>query len=85
MATDGHDRISTCLKRDVVAWQSFLLDLGLAHSTVNNHFYMPIGAMDPISINGHLALIIMYAGLLWLRRFFLFFPIPHYSFTSATY
>ncbi len=33
----GHDRISTCLRRDVIAWQRSLLDGGLAHSTVNNH------------------------------------------------
>ena len=33
----GHDRISTCLRRDVVAWQRSLVKNGLAHSTVNNH------------------------------------------------
>jgi site-specific recombinase XerD len=33
----GHDRISTCLRRDVVAWQEDLLAQGMAHSTVNNH------------------------------------------------
>src|SRR5690242_19700736 len=33
----GHDRISTCLRRDVVAWQEDLLSRGMAHSTVNNH------------------------------------------------
>lgn len=33
----GHDRISTCLKRDVVAWQRQLEAEGLAHSTINNH------------------------------------------------
>jgi Phage integrase, N-terminal SAM-like domain len=33
----GHNRISTCLRRDVVAWQEDLLSGGLAHSTVNNH------------------------------------------------
>ncbi len=32
----GHERISTCLKRDVVAWQQELLSLGLAPATVNN-------------------------------------------------
>jgi|SRR5229473_2939388 len=32
----GHDRISTMLKRDVVAWQTSLKELGLAHSTINN-------------------------------------------------
>jgi site-specific recombinase XerC len=34
--TYGHDRISTCLKRDVVAWQAHLEEMGLAHSTINN-------------------------------------------------
>ncbi len=33
----GHDRISTCLRRDVVAWQRSLVEQGLAPSTVNNH------------------------------------------------
>jgi site-specific recombinase XerD len=33
----GHDRLSTMLRRDVVAWQSELLSQGLAHSTINNH------------------------------------------------
>lgn len=33
----GHDRLSTCLRRDVLAWQSELLSQGLAHSTINNH------------------------------------------------
>lgn len=33
----GHDRASTCLKRDVVAWQRQLVDQGLAPATVNNH------------------------------------------------
>src|SRR5437899_2174298 len=33
----GHDRLSTCLRRDVLAWQSELLSQGLAHATVNNH------------------------------------------------
>jgi integrase len=33
----GHDRASTCLKRDVVAWQQQLVDQGLAPATVNNH------------------------------------------------
>lgn len=33
----GHDRASTCLKRDVVAWQEQLVDQGLAPATVNNH------------------------------------------------
>lgn len=37
LETYGHDRISTCLKRDVIAWQSSLLEQRLAHSTVNNH------------------------------------------------
>jgi len=33
----GHDRISTCLRRDVLAWQRTLVDDGLAPATVNNH------------------------------------------------
>ena len=33
----GHDRLSTCLRRDVLAWQTQLLSQGLAHSTINNH------------------------------------------------
>ncbi len=33
----GHDRISTCVRRDVVAWQLSLTNRGLAPSTVNNH------------------------------------------------
>ncbi|MHB0878726.1 MAG: tyrosine-type recombinase/integrase [Anaerolineae bacterium] len=33
----GHDRVSACLQRDVVAWQRHLLEQGLAASTVNNH------------------------------------------------
>jgi integrase len=36
-ATYGHDRISTCVKRDVSAWQKQLQNEGLAPSTVNNH------------------------------------------------
>src|SRR5712692_9485112 len=33
----GHDRVSTCLKRDVVAWQEHLQAQSLAPATVNNH------------------------------------------------
>ena len=34
----GHDRISSCLRRDVVAWQRALIkEEGLAPATVNNH------------------------------------------------
>jgi len=33
----GHDRLSTCLRRDVVVWQTALTAQGLASSTVNNH------------------------------------------------
>lgn len=35
--TYGHDRISTCLRRDVLAWQTALQTAGLAPATVNNH------------------------------------------------
>jgi len=37
LAIYGHDRISVCLKRDVVAWQSALREQGLAPATVNSH------------------------------------------------
>ena len=33
----GHDRLSICLQRDVVAWQRELSAQGLAPATVNNH------------------------------------------------
>src|SRR5439155_9950382 len=33
----GHDRVSACLKRDVVGWQQPLIDQSLAPATVNNH------------------------------------------------
>jgi integrase len=33
----GHDRISTCLRRDVLAWQKALMAPGLAPATINNH------------------------------------------------
>lgn len=33
----GHDRLSACLRRDVVAWQLQLSADGLAPATVNNH------------------------------------------------
>lgn len=33
----GHDRISTCLRRDVLAWQKTMVAQGLAPATVNNH------------------------------------------------
>jgi len=33
----GHERISTVLRRDVVAWQHALVDQGMAPATVNNH------------------------------------------------
>ena len=33
----GHDRIATCLRRDVLAWQKALVAQGLAPATVNNH------------------------------------------------
>ncbi len=33
----GHDRISTCLRRDVLAWQKALGAQGLAPATINNH------------------------------------------------
>src|SRR5215210_6952830 len=33
----GHDRVRNVLKRDVLAWQSYLSEQGLAPATVNNH------------------------------------------------
>jgi integrase len=33
----GHDRISTCLRRDVLGWQQQLVTDGLAPATINNH------------------------------------------------
>lgn len=33
----GHDRISTCLHRDVQAWQAALQQTGFAPATINNH------------------------------------------------
>jgi integrase len=36
-ASYGHDRIGTCLRRDVLAWQRALVEQGLAPATVNNH------------------------------------------------
>jgi integrase len=33
----GHDRISACLQRDVLAWQAALQAQGLAPATINNH------------------------------------------------
>jgi site-specific recombinase XerD len=49
----GHDRISTCVRRDVVSWQKQLQAGGMAHSTVNNHlaslstFTTWVHAQDP--------------------------------------
>jgi integrase len=37
MESYGHDRISTCLRRDVLAWQKSLVEDGLAPATINNH------------------------------------------------
>jgi len=33
-AAYGHERITTCLRRDVVAWQTALRDQGLAHRQI---------------------------------------------------
>lgn len=49
----GHDRISTCVKRDVLAWQQDLRARGLAPATINNHlaslsaFASWVQAQDP--------------------------------------
>lgn len=37
LAAYGHERISTCLRRDALAWQAHLRALPLAPATVNNH------------------------------------------------
>ncbi len=37
LASYGHDRISICLRRDVLAWQQQLVTDGLAPATINNH------------------------------------------------
>jgi len=36
-ATYGHDRLSTCVRRDVLGWQAHLRARLLAPATVNNH------------------------------------------------
>src|SRR2546429_9698103 len=36
-AAYGDDRLSICLRRDVIAWQNHLQAEGLAPSTINNH------------------------------------------------
>ncbi len=36
-ATYGEDRLSICLRRDVIAWQNHLQAEDLAPSTINNH------------------------------------------------
>jgi site-specific recombinase XerD len=33
----GHERMTTCLRRDVLAWQNHLIDRKLAPATINNH------------------------------------------------
>jgi len=37
LACYGHDRLSQCVQRDVVAWQQSLKASGLAVTTINNH------------------------------------------------
>lgn len=37
IASSGHDRLSTCQRRDVLSWQRTLQASGLAPATVNNH------------------------------------------------
>ncbi len=37
LASYGHDRISACLQRDVLAWRRCLQEQGLSPSTVNSH------------------------------------------------
>lgn len=51
--TYGHDRISACVNRDVLAWQQHLQAQGLAPATINNHlaslsaFATWVQAQDP--------------------------------------
>ncbi|GAC1537643.1 MAG: hypothetical protein NVS2B4_17800 [Ramlibacter sp.] len=33
----GHDRVSTCIRRDVLAWQTALQQTGFAPATINSH------------------------------------------------
>lgn len=33
----GHERISACIKRDIVGWQTHLVNSNLAPATINNH------------------------------------------------
>ncbi len=35
--TYGHDRISSCLRRDIVAWQTSLQNQDLSPATINSH------------------------------------------------
>ena len=37
LSSYGHERLASCLRRDVLAWQTHLREQGLAASTVNNH------------------------------------------------
>ena len=37
LSSYGHERLSCCLHRDVLAWQTQLREQGLSASTVNNH------------------------------------------------
>lgn len=41
----GHDRLSACLRRDVVAWQRILQEQGLSNATVNSHLASLSGFM----------------------------------------
>jgi hypothetical protein len=45
----GHDRASTCLKCDVVAWQRHLQDQGLGPAMVNNHVAAPSACTSWVS------------------------------------
>ena len=41
----SHDRISICLRRDVVAWQQALQTQGFSNATVNNYIASLAGFM----------------------------------------
>jgi hypothetical protein len=51
----GHDRISACLKRDIIAWQKEIRELGVHHqlSTTTSVLYrlLPVGSMVKISMS----------------------------------
>ncbi len=55
----GHDRLSACVRRDVVAWQTALRAQGLAPATINNHMasLSAFTTWTQAQASGHLATI----------------------------